>query len=59
MSTLSNRDVLLIAIGVAVALWSIGLSIYVVVSDRKQTKASLDAVTAAFSEQLRRLARSS
>jgi hypothetical protein len=59
VNTLSNRDVLLIALATLVVLWSIGLSVYTVVSDRRQKKASLDALTASFGEQLRRLARSS
>jgi hypothetical protein len=50
---------LLIAIGVAVALWCISLSAYAVVADARERKASLDALTASLSEQLRRLARSS
>jgi len=59
MNSLGNGDIAMIVLGVAVAVWCIGLSVYTVVADVRRRKASLNALTAAFSERLRKLAHSS
>ncbi len=52
--TLTDRDVLLSAFAAIVLVWTVGLVVYTVVSDARQTRAALNAITASFTEELRR-----
>jgi hypothetical protein len=59
VNALGSGGLWLFAVGAVGVLWSVGLSIYVVISDKKRSAASLNALTDALSERLRRMALSS
>jgi len=55
MTNLTERDVWLACLGLAVVVWSASLVIYAVISDARQARAALNAITESFTEELRRV----
>jgi hypothetical protein len=55
MSSLSNSDIILPAVGLLSALWCMGLAVYVAISDSRAKASSLASTTAAFSTLLSNL----
>ena len=53
--TLTGLDLSMALLGLATALWCTGLSVYVVISNERQGRASLDAITEAFGRRLAQL----
>ncbi len=53
--TLTGLDLPMALLGLAAALWCTGLSVYLVVSNERQGRASLDAITEAFGRRLAQL----
>ncbi len=51
---LTDRDILLSVFAAIVLVWTVGLVVYTVVTDARQTRAALNAITESFTEELRR-----